>query len=110
MTTLALPVEIREELAALRETGLYPDEESILVDALGTFFASRPDLRRAAGLRLYEKGHFSLGRTAEWCGLSIEELKNELHKLGISRLTEDDSAVIDERVRKALEGSGKQTR
>lgn len=108
MTTLSLPLDLQEELAALTETGLYPDKESIVADALRTFFAARPDLRVAVGLRLYETGRFSLGRTAQWCGLTVEELKEELHHRGISRLTEEDPAEIEDMARKALEIAGRQ--
>ncbi len=59
------------------------------------------------GLKLYEKGRFSLGRTAEWCGLSIEELKEALHRQGIRRWTEDDPAEIEAMARRALEISGR---
>ena len=107
MTSLSLPLELREELAALTETGLYPNEESILADAVRTFFAARPDLKRAVGTRLYQKGRISLGRAAEWCGFSIEELKEEFHKQGIQRLTEEDPAEIEAMARKALELSGR---
>ncbi len=107
MTSLSLPLDLREELTALTETGLYTSEESILTDAVRTFFAARPDLRRAVGTRLYEKGRLSLGRTAEWCGLTIEELKEELHKQGVRRLTEEDPAEIEAMARTALELSGR---
>ncbi len=106
MTSLSLPLELREELTALTETGLYANEESSLADAVRTFFAARPDLRRAVGTRLYEKGRLSLGRAAEWCGFSIEELKEELHRQGINRLTEDDPAEIQAMAQRALEISG----
>lgn len=76
MTVLTLPREIEAEVAALTESGLYADEGSVLGDALRTLFAARPDLRREVGCRLYAKGRFSLGRAAEWIGVSIEELKD----------------------------------
>jgi len=107
--SLSLPLEIREELTALTETGLYSSQESIPADAVRTLFAARPDLRRAVGLKLYEKGRFSLGRTAEWCGFSMEELKEALHQQGIRRRTEDDVAEIEAMARKALEISGRRS-
>ncbi len=106
MTPISLPLELREELSALTETGLYTNEESILADAVRTLFAARPDLRRAVGLKLYEKGRFSLGKTAEWCRFSVEELKEELHRQGVARLTGDDPAEVEAMAQKALEISG----
>ena len=109
MSSLTLPLELREELSALTETGLYASEESVLADAVRTFFAARPDLRKAAGIRLYETGRLSLGRAAEWCGVSIEELKEELHRRGIRRVTEEDPAVIEAMARRASEITGRDT-
>ena len=107
MTSLSVPQELREELAALTETGHYSNEESILADAVRTFFAARPDLRRAVATRLYQKGRLSLGRAAEWCGFSIEEFKEELLRQGIRRLTEEEPAEIEAMARKALEIAGR---
>ncbi len=67
-------------------------------------------LRRAVGTRLYQKGRISFGRTAEWCGFTIEELKEELHKQGIRRLTEEDPAEIEAMAQRALEISGRSAR
>jgi len=64
--------------------------------------ASRPDLRREIACRLYEEEVFSLGRAAEWAGLSIEELKDNLHQRGISRHA-PDLAETEAIARKSLE-------
>ncbi len=100
MTPRSLPPNLQEELAALTETGLYATQEAILIDAVRTLLAARPDLRQAIGCRLYEKGRLSLGRAAEWTGLTIEEMKEVLHQKGIRRQTEEDPAVIEAMARK----------
>lgn len=94
MTVEALPADLRDEVRALTETGLYASEASVLADAVRTLLAARPDLRIAVATRLYETGRFSLGRATEWSGLSIEEMKEELHSRGIQRQTEDDPKVL----------------
>lgn len=76
---------LEAELEAVTETGLYESRESFLSDAVQTLFAARPDLRETVACRLYEKGTISLGRAAEWTGLSIEEIKELFHQKGISR-------------------------
>ena len=107
MTTKALTLDVREELAALTETGLYADEESVLADALRTFLAARPDLRVAVACRLYEKGRFSLGRAAEWSGLTIEAMKEELHGRGLRRRTEDEPEAVEAMDREATKLAGR---
>ena len=97
-----LALELEEELAAVTEAGLYESREAFLVDAVNTFLAARPDLRGEIACKLYEKEVFSLGRAAEWAGLSIEELKESLHRKGISRHA-PDLAEIESMARKSLE-------
>lgn len=99
----ALPLDLREEVAALAETGLYASEQSILADAVRTLLAARPDLRIAIACRLYEKERFSLGRASEWSGLSIEAMKEELHRRGIRRLIEEDPAEIEAMAKQAAQ-------
>ena len=97
-----LPLELEEELAAVTEAGIYKSREAFLVDAVNTFLAARPDLREEIACRLYEKDVFSLGRAAEWAGLSIEELKESLYRKGIARHT-SDPAEVEAMARKSLE-------
>lgn len=95
MTATAIPPDLQDELTALTETGLYASEEAVLADALRTLLAARPELRVAVARRLYAKGRSSLGKAAEWSGVTIENLKEELHERGIERRTEDDPAAIE---------------
>jgi predicted HTH domain antitoxin len=88
-----------EELAAVTETGLYTSREAFLTDAVNTFLAARPDLRETVACHLYEKGVFSLGRAAEWSGLSVEEIKQSLHEKGVVRQSSADLAELEEQAR-----------
>ena len=99
MNALALPNSLREELRALTEAGFYGNEESVVADAVRLLFAARPDLRHVAACRLYAKEIFSLGRAAEWAGLSIEDFKALLAEHGIERMTLDDRESIEAMVR-----------
>jgi predicted HTH domain antitoxin len=99
---------LEAELQAITETGLYESRESFLSDAVRTLFAARPDLRETVACRLYEKGIFSLGRTAEWSGLSIEELKESLHRRGISRQAPESVEETEAMARAALRAAGRE--
>ncbi len=107
MTTKALPLDLQEEFAALTQIGLYETEESVLADALRTFLAARPDLRVAVACHLYAKGRFSLGRAAGWSGLTIEGIKEELHRRGLHRLTEEDPDAVEAMAKEAAELAGR---
>ena len=104
------PLELDEELAAVTETGLYESREAFLSDAVHTLLAARPDLREAVACKLYEKGAFSLGRAADWAGLSIETLKEALHRRGISRQAPESPAEVEAMARAALKSAGRPAR
>ena len=99
---------LEAELDAVTETGLYKSRESFLSDAVQTLFAARPDLREAVACRLYQKGILSLGRTAEWSGLSIEEVKESLHQRGISRQAPESVEETEAMARAALKAAGRE--
>jgi predicted HTH domain antitoxin len=99
---------LEAELEAVTETGLYASRESFLSDAVQTLFAARPDLREAVACRLYEKGILSLGRTAEWSGLSIEEVKERLHRRGISRQAPESVEETEAMARAAVRAAGRE--
>jgi predicted HTH domain antitoxin len=102
-----LSPRLREELAVLIETGLYDSEEAFVADAVRTFLAARPDLREAVACKLYERGTFSLGRAAEWSGLSIEAMKEALHRWGIDRKAPEGPAETEAMARETLITTGR---
>ncbi|MDH7487399.1 MAG: UPF0175 family protein [Anaerolineae bacterium] len=106
----ALPSVLREELTVVTEAGLYEDEETFLIDAVRTFLAARPDLREAIACKLYERGDFSLGRAAEWSGLSIEAMKEALHRRGIIRRADENANETAAMAHETLEAAGRAKR
>ena len=94
-------IDLEAVLAAVEETGLYKSREAFLTDAVRTLLAARPDVREAVACRLYEKGVFSLGRAAEWVGVSIEDMKESLHRAGISREAPQGPAELEAMARSA---------
>jgi predicted HTH domain antitoxin len=67
----------------------------------------RPDLREAMACKLYEKGVLSIGRTAEFAGLSIENLKQALHRRGIKRESSESLEEMEEMAALSLRMSGR---
>ncbi|MFY9826829.1 MAG: UPF0175 family protein [Thermoanaerobaculia bacterium] len=94
-------IDLEAVLAAVEETGLYKSREAFLTDAVNTLFAARPDLREAVACRLYEKGVFSLGRAADWADVSIVDMKESLHRAGISREAPQGPAELEAMARSA---------
>ncbi|MCP4659433.1 MAG: hypothetical protein GY856_28835 [bacterium] len=107
MTARSMAIELKQQLAALTEMGGYESEEAALAHAVRTLLAARRDLREAVGCRLYENGVFSLGRAAEWTGLTMESFKEALHSRRISRHTEDDPERIAAMAQQALKAAGR---
>jgi len=98
---------LREGLSTIVEAGLYESEEALLDDAIRTLLAARPDLREMIACKLYERGTFSLGRAAEWSGLSIEAMKEVLHRRGIPRRVPEGPTETEEMARRSLENAGR---
>jgi predicted HTH domain antitoxin len=67
----------------------------------------RPELRESVACRLYEEGVFSLGRAAEWSRLSIDEMKEALHRRGISREAPESAFETETMALKAMEVAGR---
>lgn len=109
MTTLVLdlPAPIRDEVSAGVEAGMYPDEETFVADAIRTLLAARPDLREAVACRLYARGVYSLGKAAEWSGLSVEQIKVALHRRQIERTAPETPEEVEAMARAALRTSGR---
>jgi len=89
------------------DAGLYDNEESFLADAVRTLLAARPDLRETIACKLYERGIFSLGKAAEWTGLSIESMKEVLHRHGIERTAPETPAETEVMAHEALRSAGR---
>lgn len=104
------PVKLEDELAAVTESGLYRSREEFLTDAVHTLLAARPDLREIVACRLFERGVFSLGRAAAWAGRSIEEIKEALKSLEISREAPESLAETEEMARTAIRFAGRSPR
>ena len=101
--TSSVVLDLEEELAAVAQTGLYGSREAFLSDAVNTLLAARPDLREAVACTLYEKESLSLGGAAAWAGISIEEMKESLHRRGITRQAAESREEIEAMARRSIE-------
>jgi len=63
--------------------GKYPNKEELTKDALRALIRTKPELKRDVAIELYKKKEISLARSAEICGLNIEDFKEVLKERGI---------------------------
>ena len=107
IANLPLSSTLVDELAAVVDTGFYADAESFLSDAIHTLLAARPELRVAVACSLYAREIFSLGKAAEWSGLTIEAMKEALHKQHIDRSSPETVDEIEKMARLSLDAAGR---
>jgi predicted HTH domain antitoxin len=105
--SITLSPGLQDELMALTEAGLYESEEAFVADAVRTFLAARPDRREAIACHLYARGVFSLGRAAEWSGLSVEMMKAALHHAGVVRQAHEGPDETEAMARETLHAAGR---
>jgi predicted HTH domain antitoxin len=76
----AMLVNVRD----LVDANLYPDEESVVRDALRSLLRTRPEMRLELAVRRYEaEEDLSLARAASIAGVSFDQMKALLHERGI---------------------------
>ena len=61
---------LERELQATVRSGLFRSQAEAVEEALGTFFASKPQFRVEAALEMYRSGEVSLSRAAEIAGMN----------------------------------------
>ncbi len=105
--TIQLPADLEDQVSVLTEAGVYESPAAIVRDALLTLLAARPDLRELIACTMYEKGGLSLGRAAEWSGLSIEAMKEAFARHGISRQAPESLAETQAMARRSMERAGR---
>lgn len=75
------------ELEAVIHAGYFKNKEEVINEALGTFFAVKPELRLEAAIELYKEDKVTLSRAAEIAGLTIWRFKDILVNRGASITT-----------------------
>ena len=102
ISTLRLPNLLQAQIVAAQETGFYASESELIVDAIRTLLAARPDVRLTTASRLYERGTISLGKAAELANVDVESFKRALHEQGIERSAAESSAETIKMAQRAL--------
>src|SRR5260370_2702778 len=64
------PTLLDRELLAMVRSGMFRSQAEAVQEALGTFFAAKPQYRLEAALEIYRSGEVSLSRAAEVAGLN----------------------------------------
>ncbi|WP_157817621.1 UPF0175 family protein [Candidatus Thiodictyon syntrophicum] len=71
---------------------LYPDEPTLIQDALRHLVRARPELRIDLAVHKYGAGDISLAKVAELAGISWAQMKDVLLEKGVApRLGPDDT-------------------
>lgn len=67
----------------LVQAGLYPDEQTVVREALRVLWQERPQLRIEWAIYRYQIGDISLAKAAAMAGLSFNRIKSILMQKGI---------------------------
>jgi predicted HTH domain antitoxin len=68
----------------LVDADLYPDEESVVRDALRSLLRTRPEMRLELAVRRYEADEdLSLAKAASIAGVSFDQMKEILRERGV---------------------------
>lgn len=79
---------LADKLEEVEKLG-FKSKEEFIAESIRTYLAARKDLRVALAVNLYKDEKISLGKAMEISNLDIEELKEELKKIGVKRITFD---------------------
>ena len=76
---------LTEEMRALVEADIYPDEKTLKAEAFRALLRLRPSLKIESAIQFYFSGSVSFSRAAEIAGVSAEEMKEYLADRGKQR-------------------------
>jgi len=91
---------LKRELAAAVRAGLFSTEEDALQEALGTFFAAKPNYRLEAAIEMFRSGEVSLSRAAEIAGINRFRFQDLLTQRGITLVIDADETDAREQSRR----------
>ena len=86
---------LERELQATVRSGLFRSEADAMQEALGTFFASKPQYRVEAALEMYRSGEVSLSRAAEIAGVNSIRFQELWRQRGGRQEIEVDAAEAE---------------
>jgi predicted HTH domain antitoxin len=83
LENLLEPNLIRWQFDQLVKSGLYPDEQAVLRNALQALFQINPRIKIKMLVNAYAAGDISLGQAATLLGVSQEEMKDILREADV---------------------------
>lgn len=86
---------LERELQATVRSGLFRSEAEAVEEALGTFFASKPQYRVEAALEMYRSGEVSLSRAAEIAGMNSVRFRELWRQRGGRQEVEVDATDVE---------------
>lgn len=82
------------EINQLVKTNLFPNQQAVLRTALRALFEYQPEIKRQMVIRSYIASEISLGKAAQFMGVTHEEMKDILAendvKINLGPLTTDE--------------------
>lgn len=93
---------LERELRATVRSGLFRNEAEAVQEALGAFFAGRPQYRIEAALEMFRAGEVSLNRAAEIAGVNSLRFRELWRQRGGRQEIEVDAADVDAQSRRIV--------
>lgn len=88
---------------ALVEAGLYPDEQSVISEAMRVLWLERPHLRLDWAIYQYQTQEISLAKAASLASISFDQMKEILVQRGIQpRLGPTNATELADEIKTAV--------
>jgi len=98
------PTLLDRELLAMVRSGMFRSQAEAVQEALGTFFAAKPQYRLEAALEIYRSGEASLSRAAEIAGVNPVRFRDLwIQRVGREQI-EVDAADAQDQARRIAAG------
>jgi|SRR5438093_5121138 len=94
------PTLLDRELLATVRSGMFRSHSEAVQEALGTFFAAKPQYRLEAALEIYRNGEVSLSRAAEIAGMNPVRFRELCIQRGGREVVEVDAADTNAQARR----------
>ncbi len=78
-----MTIKTEWQVSQLIKAGVYSNTDAVLNSALTALFVLHPDQKLRMLIAAYSSGEISLGKAAEWMGISTEEMRDLMRQAGI---------------------------
>lgn len=91
---------LQQEVRAAVRSGAFRNEKEVVQEALGAFFAGKPQYRIEAAIELFGAGEISRGRAAEMAGMHSLRFRELCRQRGKRLEVVAEAAEVDEQARR----------